>query len=197
MAIVLGAISWGAIALGSIALGSIALGSVSLGGCSRPDFRLGEGCDVNSDCAAPLACTLGACRRQCVDSRDCGAGLRCLIVDPEVGGGCQLDDEAECVLTSECRTQPGTDDLICQNGTCTTQCREDRDCANGASCREGTDGVLGCYEEVVELCIYNTDCPAPMVCGPDQLCRIECFETRDCPFPRVCAASLCELPDGG
>lgn len=179
----------------SIAL--VVLSLVAMAGCTRPDFRLGEGCEVNSDCSSPLACALGVCRRQCVDSRDCGAGLRCLIVDPDVGGGCQLDHEATCALTSDCREQPGGEDLVCQNGTCTTQCREDRDCADGASCREGTDGVLGCYEEVAELCIYNTDCPAPMVCWPDQICRLECRESVDCRFPRVCVANLCELPDGG
>lgn len=183
------------IPFGSLALATLA--ALALAACDRPRFQAGEGCDVNSDCVAPLGCALGACRRQCVDSRDCGAGLRCLVVDPALGGGCQLDHEAECALTSECREQPGADDLVCQNGTCTTQCRADRDCANGATCREDDEGVLGCYEDVVELCIYNTDCPAPMVCGPDQLCRLECLEDRDCTTPRICVANLCELPDAG
>lgn len=162
-------------------------------GCERPRFVVGEGCEINSDCASPLVCVIGHCRRQCVDSRDCGAGLRCLV-DPasSVGGGCQLEHERECTLTSEC-----TMGLVCQNGTCTTRCVTDRDCAFGAMCTVGGTGELACEEETTELCIYASDCPVPLVCGRDQLCHYECVGDRDCSFPRRCVSSLCELPDGG
>ncbi len=161
-------------------------------GCERPRFHSGEGCEINSDCASPLACVIGVCRRQCVDSRDCGAGLRCLITSETLGGGCQLEHERTCSLASEC-TAP----LVCQSGTCTTVCREDRDCAPGASCMADVSGSFGCYEELAELCVYNTDCPDPMICGRDELCHLECLADRDCTAPRSCIGNLCELPDGG
>jgi hypothetical protein len=84
--------------------------------CERPSLVIGGSCEINSDCAAPLVCVIDRCRRQCVDSRDCGAGLRCLVDDTSaVGGGCQLEHERECTLTSDC-----TIGLLCQTGTCTT-----------------------------------------------------------------------------
>jgi hypothetical protein len=166
--------------------------------CERPRFVVGESCSINSDCADPLVCVIGSCRRQCVDSRDCGAGLRCLRAESSPqGGACQVDDERACVLTSDCPMR-GAQPLVCQNGTCTTPCVEDRDCLEGQTCDEDDDGVVGCFESMeAESCVYNTDCDAPMVCGRDQICHLECLETRDCTRPRVCIANLCELPDGG
>ncbi|MDQ3035005.1 MAG: hypothetical protein M3Y87_21540 [Myxococcota bacterium] len=162
--------------------------------CERPRFVAGEGCEINSDCAAPLICAIGACRRQCITSRDCGAGLRCLMGEStELGGGCQLEHERTCSLTSECASA----DLVCQNGTCTTPCVADRDCPAGARCRRDAMEILGCYEEMIEPCVYPSDCDAPLICGPDQMCRLECVGDRDCTTPRVCIANLCELPDGG
>ena len=161
----------------------------ALTSCERATFAVGEGCEINSDCASPLVCVIGHCRRQCVDSRDCGAGLRCLVApESAVGGGCQLENERECALASECTTG-----LICQNGTCTTRCVTSRDCVSGAMCTP----ALGCYEELTELCIYTSDCMEPLVCGRDQLCHIECLGDRDCMAPRRCVASICQLVDGG
>lgn len=157
-------------------------------GCDRPELAVGEGCDLNSDCPEPLACGLDRCRRQCVDSRDCGAGLRCLLVENE-GGLCQLPEEASCALDSDCPER-----LVCHFGTCTTACAEDRDCADGATCTDVSDGSKACEEPRNDLCVYNSDCPEPMVCTERQLCSLECRELRDCPNPRVCIDSLCELP---
>ncbi len=173
----------------AIALAFAALAALA---CDRPAFVVGEGCEVNSDCAAPLVCVIGYCRRQCVDSRDCGAGLRCLIeASSASGGGCQLDHERACLLTSECVSAG----LVCQNETCTTRCATARDCVSGATCMSDGAGGLACYEPAAELCLYASDCPEPMVCGRDQACHFECLGDRDCPFPRHCVASLCELID--
>ncbi len=162
--------------------------------CARPAVNLGEACQINSDCADPLVCVIGACRRQCVASRDCGAGLRCIVSGASsLGGGCQLAEEATCTLTSECRNAS----LVCQNGTCTTPCREDRDCSASARCTTDVAGTLGCYDTAVEPCIYDSDCPAPMICDHEQSCRLECIADRDCVAPRSCVANLCELPDAG
>jgi hypothetical protein len=159
--------------------------------CSRPTLNLGEGCQINSDCADPLGCVFGSCRRQCVVSGDCGVGLRCLVTSDTLGGGCQLPDEMSCTLTSECDPR-----LVCQYGTCTTACNDSRDCARGAQCMENA-GVSACYDTAVESCIYNSDCDAPMICDAEQRCRLECAADRDCIAPRVCAANLCVLPDTG
>ncbi len=170
---------------------ALLLCALALAGCERPELNTGDTCSLNSDCASPLVCGLARCRRQCVDSRDCGAGLRCLLVGD--GLACQLPEEAACGLTSECT--PG---LVCRFGTCTTECAEDRDCAPGASCEQDPESrANACTEPLAELCIYNSDCPEPLVCGPLQQCVLECAEDRDCPRDRRCIANLCELLDGG
>jgi hypothetical protein len=171
----------------------LVLGVLAALACERPTFVVGEGCVLNTDCADPLVCVIGYCRRACVGSRDCGAGLRCLASpDPTVGGGCQLDSETMCLLTSDCHSA----DLVCQNETCTTRCASERDCVAPAACTEDVAGVRACHDTSVgQSCIWTTDCPVPLVCGPDQICRLECIEDRDCPYPRRCVASLCELPD--
>ncbi len=178
-------------ALSLLAAGVLAM----LVACERPRFVVGEGCDLSSECDAPLACVLGRCRRQCERSRDCGAGLRCLVPSGStLGGGCQIDDERECTLTSEC----GRADLVCVSGTCSTACREDRDCPPGASCtRDPVMDVVGCFEDQTALCVYDSDCMAPMICDEKQRCRLECLADRDCRAPRRCVANLCELPDAG
>jgi hypothetical protein len=162
--------------------------------CERPRFTMGEGCTVNSDCAAPLICVIDACRRQCEESIDCGAGLRCLPSPmSELGGVCQLPEEAICTLTSDC-TAP----LVCQFSTCTTECVEDRDCPRGATCTAVMSGGFACYEEMLQPCVYNSDCMDPRhICDRNQRCRFECLGDRDCQPPRVCVNNFCELPDGG
>ncbi len=167
------------------------LGLAILGvlGCERAEPVLGSECSLNSDCATPLVCTLQRCRRQCLDSRDCGAGLLCLR-RPE-GNACQLEQEASCGLTSDCGGE-----LVCSFGTCTTECIEDRDCVAGATCE--SDGARNsCVEPTAEACVYDSDCPAPYVCARDQQCHIECNEDRDCRAPRQCVLNVCQRVDGG
>ncbi len=169
---------------------------IVLSACTRPQYVVGEECEINSDCVDPLICALGACRRQCVDSRDCGAGSVCLRDDDSpLGGGCQLEHERVCTLTSQCR-HPSQKDygLICQNGTCTTPCVEDRDCVDGAMCTTDDSETIGCYESQTESCLYASDCPEPMICDVNQVCRLECMGDVDCTRPRMCIRHLCELP---
>ena len=164
--------------------------------CSRPTVTFGDECEINSQCADPLVCVLDTCRRACVTSRDCPANLTCVVADrsrPELGGGCQLPEERTCTLTSECHNAG----LVCQSGTCTTACANDRDCAAGAHCTRDVNGVPGCFDQGAEPCVYDSDCPEPLVCDRDQVCRLECAGDRDCEAPRVCVANLCQLPDGG
>jgi len=167
---------------------------------------LGEGCGINTDCASPLGCRLGSCRRLCVESRDCGAGFRCLIPTGENSGGCQLPEETSCTLNSEC-----PDGFDCVHATCTVSCVDDGDCAvpgaicarecpmPGETCTEmEATGPLGCQEPLDELCIYDSECPLPYVCAFDGTCQLECRvpgDERDCPGTRVCSdANICVLP---
>ncbi len=169
---------------------SVALLALLAVSCARPSVNIGAACQINSDCADPLVCVLAVCRRQCTTARDCGAGLSCIVTSATMGGGCQLDQEASCTLTSECTTG-----LICQNSSCTTACNDDRDCASGAHCTMDASHTLGCYDTSTEPCIYASDCPDPMICDRDQTCRLECLSDRDCTTPRTCVGNLCQLPD--
>ena len=45
-----------------------------LGCTTEPRHTIGEQCDLNSDCEAPLVCSFGLCRRQCATIRDCAIG---------------------------------------------------------------------------------------------------------------------------
>lgn len=157
--------------------------------CDRPRFNAGGSCALNTDCAEPLVCGLERCRRQCLDSRDCAAGLLCLRVEAGLGV-CQLPEEVRCSLSSEC-----TEGLACRFGTCTTECVEDRDCPAGASCQmDATQNARACIERSTEDCIYNSDCGPPLVCGPDQRCRYECMEDRDCDPLRSCSTEFRCIP---
>lgn len=174
--------------------GAVALLLVS---CSpRPLLVLGEPCALNTDCAAPLGCRIGVCRRLCVESRDCGAGLRCLIRVGETSGACQLPEEARCAVNSACPAG-----FSCVFGTCTLTCVEDVDCTvRGSLCVEEEplgSGIYGCREPLDELCIYDSECPERFSCAYDGSCQLECVEDgsdRDCPNPRVCQMNICELP---
>ena len=150
--------------------------------CGRPLFTTGEACTLSSDCAEPLVCGLERCRRQCVDSRDCAAGLLCLRQSS--GDVCQLPEESMCALSSECPAG-----LACRFGTCTTECAEDRDCPEGARCEVDDDagGARACVESIPELCIFNSDCGEPYICDEEQRCRLECVTDLDCDPLRYCS----------
>ena len=170
----------------------LVLALVLAAACDRPGFTVGVECTLNSDCGDPLVCRLERCRRQCVDSRDCGAGLLCLRVGDQ-GGVCQLPSERECDLSDECPAP-----LVCRFQTCTTECAENRDCPPGATCAaEGDAGVLACMEVITESCVYDSDCPGIYLCNDDQRCVPECREARDCAEGWSCIAETCVAPDGG
>ena len=55
---------------------------------------------------------------------------------------------------------------------------------DGAGGEGGTDpGDNGAGES----CDYNTDCTAPLICGPSGKCQSECNGDRDCSGGRVCS----------
>lgn len=150
-------------------------------GCTSSDARLslGSQCELTSECEAPLVCRLERCRKECVSTRDCALGLRCVKAQDGLGV-CQLPDEATCVRNSECPVG-----LVCRMEECTNPCEEDRDCAAGQRCADDGEGGTACVEQAEELCIWDSDCPEPLVCNFRQQCQQECAEDRDCEG-RVC-----------
>jgi hypothetical protein len=150
---------------------------------------LGGQCDLSSECAEPYVCRFDHCRRECVGSRDCGLGLRCLVAQDGLGV-CQLDTEKECERNSDCPEQ-----LYCTARECTNGCGDDRDCAPGARCL--TQGeISSCLFPETSECLYTSECSEPMVCVREHReCRFECAADRDCPAGLACVVhELCQGP---
>jgi len=169
------------------------LAALALGACSeRPAFVPGDECELNTDCTTPFVCRLGRCRNECRAQRDCGAGLEC--VRDELGlGACQLPEETDCELTSDC-----PQGFVCHFRRCTNECVTDRDCPPGAHCRSD-DGVLGCRDESTMECELNSDCGGDLICGVDERCRVPCRTDWDCSDGRSCLTrgpmTVCGWPD--
>jgi hypothetical protein len=89
---------------------------------------VGMSCVLNSDCPAPLACTFGRCHVQCVQTRDCAPGQRC--VKSASGQVCLLEQEARCPTGTSCPSP-----LVCASDQrCYNECVADRDCPPGQAC---------------------------------------------------------------
>jgi hypothetical protein len=152
-------------------------------------LALGEECELNSDCDAPLVCRIGYCRVECSTSRDCAAGLDCLQ-DNDGLGACQLPAETTCTNDSDC---PAT--LVCTMGECANGCGACtapgpcRDCPAGADCVRDDDGALGCFDPSTRSCVYSSECGFmgdEFVCAFDGRCRLECRSDCDCRNGEAC-----------
>lgn len=99
-------------------------GGGSGGGNQNPTPR----CVRASDCSGALVCIQGFCVQQCVESKDCPAGQRCI---PATGGNsCQPPERSTCTYTSDC-----TIPLVCGlDQVCRPQCQSDVDCPRGQFC---------------------------------------------------------------
>jgi hypothetical protein len=162
-------------------------------------LSLGEQCQLNSDCDAPLVCRFDRCRIECATSRDCGINLDCLYDNAGLGA-CMLGDETMCTMPSDC-----VGGLICPMGRCTTVCATDEDCGPGQRCIDGS----ACVDPNQQSCIYSSQCPDGTVCAYDERCREECLDERDCRWDLECGvvedmdgmfSRVCHLPrfvDGG
>ncbi len=150
-------------------------------GCTSEEARLSLGgqCELTSECEAPLVCRLERCRRECLSSRDCALGLRCVKAQDGLGV-CQLPEERTCVRDSECVTP-----LVCRTESCINECAEDRDCPAAQRCDEET---ASCAEVSDRPCVYDSDCPEPLVCNDRQQCQIRCARTTDCDPGESCVA---------
>ncbi len=86
----------------------------------------GAVCSRASDCSAPLVCAVGRCRSECVTSRDCPAGARCLA-DPSGGGSaCSLAVVDDCEGGTACASG-----FVCRLGQCVNACGTVVRCPDG------------------------------------------------------------------
>jgi hypothetical protein len=165
--------------------------------CSAPRrASLGVECELNSECDTPLVCRLGACRNECATSGDCTRGLSCLL-DADGLGACQLPEETDCALASECPAN-----LVCRFGECANACETDRDCPGGSRCEMDTEG-LACIDRSEQPCSSDGECEPDVTfrrCLSGR-CRTECFTDRDCRNDFTCRNGVCFPPlreeDGG
>src|SRR5688572_30433956 len=98
----------------------LVLGLAFVDGCGSSDKPpAGKPCQLNSECNNPLACTFGKCHNQCVVSRDCPAGQRCVKV--AAGNVCQLEEEKRCPSGTACMAPLiCAIDIQCRNNCTTT-----------------------------------------------------------------------------
>ncbi len=111
-------------------------GLVVLAGCQTPATS-GAACARASDCAAPLTCSLGRCRPQCVQNRDCPIGSTCVVL--AAGGACTLDDDPGCGPSAPCPSE-----LACIDRACANPCTTVAECPSDALCSPGSDGRARC-----------------------------------------------------
>src|SRR4051794_34436936 len=105
------------------------------GACSSQDVptkAVAEGCVINTDCTSPLVCAFRKCHAECITSRDCAPGLRCVASDRPFHV-CQLPEEAKCSHNSDCpERQICGVDLLCRD-----ECTTSRDCVKEQVCVGG------------------------------------------------------------
>jgi hypothetical protein len=136
--------------------------------CQRPD---------NGTDSCESLKTEGA---QCEDSRECGEGLSCLVLDSETTGVClsrgsRARGEA-CTTSFFCQGSDQCIDETCEAFAFVDQgdaCDSDVVCEPGTSCRmTSPDSVVGTCQppaDVGETCLYTDDCLYELYCDrPDR-----------------------------
>ena len=150
------------------------------GGCTTEKLGTGARCERNSECAAPLVCRLDRCRRECNTTRDCPAGLAC-VLDGQGIGACQVSADKSCARQSDC-----PDPLVCRFTQCTNACNTDVDCPAGSFCMTDPSGNA-CIDPSGKPCVHHEECSAAgQTCALDGRCRDECVNHRDCRFGSFC-----------
>lgn len=117
------------------------------------------------------------------DDNDCESGLICIDWRDLRGG--EADRVPRC-----CRPDgEGVGD-----GRCT------RLIGGSSSTTSGTTGGGQAGESGVATnttgasCTHTSQCPTPMVCGPQGTCQAECLDDRDCEAPEICRENQCVNP---
>lgn len=164
---------------------------------------VGGSCLVNSDCLTPLVCAFKACHAECVSSRDCEDGARC-VAAAKPYKVCQLEEERKCERTADC-----AEGLICGiDGECRDQCQTDNQCVEAQKCVSGTCADTTELDDAGQLtpakgttrgaegspCVYVSDCSEALLCR-SQACAPECKADKDCPLHQACMDTRC-VPDG-
>jgi hypothetical protein len=105
------------------------------------------------------------------------------------------DIGSPCSITSDCR-----DPLFCAFSRCHAVCETTRDCP-GSRCVASDQPYPVCQLPTESMCLMNRDCPAGLICAPDQHCAAQCTGDRDCPVAQRCMGNMCVEPppmvDGG
>jgi hypothetical protein len=119
---------------------TLAIAATAASGCNSSKTQLAtlaEGCSLNSDCTSPLVCVFSLCHNQCIESRDCPSGERCVSVGMD-SNICELTSEESCTNGATCPTG-----LVC---AADDQCRNG--CSSTAACPvAGQSCVSGaCYD---------------------------------------------------
>jgi hypothetical protein len=119
---------------------TLAVAATAASGCDSSKAQLAglaQGCSLNSDCTSPLVCVFSLCHNQCIETRDCPPGERCVSVGVD-SNICELPGESSC-----------TNGATCPNGLV---CAADNQCRNGCGAAqacpvEGQSCVAGaCYD---------------------------------------------------
>jgi hypothetical protein len=158
------------------------------------ELGVGDTCLIGSDCKAPMVCVFARCHQQCADTRDCPAGLRC-VLGSKPQHVCQLADERACEYNSDCSAPQ----VCAVDGQCRDQCVSAQDCVPGQLCVSGTcadasevvDGRLpGEVLEGGEPCVWDSDCASGMHCKKQQ-CVFDCLVDADCSAGSACLDNRC------
>ncbi len=170
--------------------------------CQLDDERT---CSATPDCPGDQVCAIdNVCRDGCLGAVDCIPEQQCVsgtcaepseLVEGKLPSTASGSPEGQpCVYHSDC-----VDPLLCVAGQCRYECKEDRDCAGGASCADGVcvpagsggAGGSGGGGQLPpgygEPCNLQSDCsPFGLICGLGGECVYQCNEDVDCPLVGTC-----------
>ena len=139
----------------------------------------GERCNAttngNQDCESHLVCV------KATDLANTGVGDRCC---PPEGQNPGVDI---------CIRSAGTGGTGATDGGSGSAGQAGSDGGAGASGAGGTAGQAGSGGSAgsggapdAGTCLYDSDCPGTLVCGPTGMCQAECKTNKDCTAPEVC-----------
>ncbi|MCB9591584.1 MAG: hypothetical protein H6719_02525 [Sandaracinaceae bacterium] len=181
--------------------GALLVGALLAAGCSVERVARDGECALNSDCQESLVCADGRCRVECAEDRDCDLSWRCAPSGSAGRPACQPPDgPALCAFTSEC-----PEGALCVDRRCRAECREDRDCLDGARC-DASSGT--CESPLVTGApdggLVDGGPEAGLVCGQDRAtCGTSCVDLASsrthcgacgnrCPDNETCSRGACE-----
>lgn len=154
----------------------------SLGQCvqaARPLPIIGQACDAQLPCPAPLRCAKGKCQQLCQDSADCAIDRLC------IKGG--LDDVASCQARTGCGAQAGS---LAQHEYCRAALIGAA--PMGLACAQ--DRCVQYSDAASKNCADNSWCAAGYLCEAGR-CVERCASDLDCPEGAQCLRSP-TTPDG-